>query len=119
MSIHGILAVLLGSTALGGYAPLTLLRAQRYYMIGLRSNSISVHNNNMHYIRAIPKGDFILGEAIHHSMLQQYRFQISWAVQSILFGFTGIMPTVLDFHSLIQETELDGYGYLYGEGYGE
>lgn len=119
MSIHGILAVLLGSTALGGYAPLTLLRAQRYYLTGLQSGAVSLHNNSLNIIDAIPVGQFLAGEMINHSILAAFGFKVSWLIQSIILGFKGLMPTELTFHSMIQETELDGYGYLYGEGYGE
>lgn len=119
MSIHGILAVLLGSTALGGYVPLTLLRAQRYYLIGLESGAVSLHNNALNIVDAIPVGQFLAGELINHTVLAENDFRASWLMQSIILGFKGLMPTVLDLHTAIQETELDGYGYLYGEGYGE
>ena len=119
MSIHGILAVLLGSTALGGYAPLTLLRAQRYYLTGLGSGAVSLHHNSLNIVDAIPSGQFLAGELINHSILAESVFRIGWVTQGIILGFMGMMPTEATLHSAIQETELDGYGYLYGEGYGE
>ena len=119
MSIHGILAVLLGSTALGGYAPLTLLRAQRYYLTGLESGAVSLHNGSLNIVDAIPLGQFLAGELINHSILAESKFRVSWLLQSIILGFKGLMPVEAGFHTAIQETELDGYGYLYGEGYGE
>lgn len=119
MSIHGILAVLLGSTALGGYAPLTLLRAQRYYLTGLESGAVSLHNGSLNIVDAIPVGQFLTGELINHSILAESKFRVSWLLQSIILGFKGLMPVELEFHTAIQETELDGYGYLYGESYGE
>ena len=119
MSIQGILAVLLGSTALGGYAPLTLLRAHRHYLAGLNLGKIGPMNSALSIYSGIQHDNFNISYALHHTLLGETDFNVFWSMQHIVLGFRGILASVLDFHTMIQETELDGYGYLYGESYGE
>lgn len=119
MSIHGILAVLLGSTALGGYAPLTLLRAQRHYLTGINLGKIGPMNSALSIYSGIRHGNFNISYVLHHTLMAETDFNVFWSMQHILIGFQGILASVLDFHTMIQETELDGYGYLYGESYGD
>lgn len=119
MSIHSILAVLLGSTALGGYAPLTLLRSHRHILTGIQSGMIGPVNTSLHIPSGIQKGNFNLSYALHHTVLGETDFNVYWSMQHILIGFRGILASVLDFHTMIQESELEGYGYLYGESYGD
>ena len=119
MSIHGILAVLLGSTALGGYAPLTLLRIHRHYLTGLNLGKIGPMNSALSIYSGIQHDNFNISYALHHTLLGETDFNVFWSMQHIVLGFRGILASVLVFHTMIQETELDGYGYLYGESYGE
>lgn len=119
MSIHSILAVLLGSTALGGYAPLTLLRAQRHYLTGINLGKIGPMNNALSIFEGIQKGNFNVSYVLHHALLGETDFNVFWSMQHIVLGFRGVLASVLDFHTMIQESELEGYGYLYGESYGE
>lgn len=119
MSIHGILAVLLGSTALGGYAPLTLLRAQRHYLTGLNLGKMAPMNSALNILSGVQEGNFNISYVLNHTLIGETDFNVFWSMQHIVLGFRGILASVLDFHTMIQETELDGYGYLYGESYGD
>ena len=119
MSIHSTLAVLLGSTALGGYAPLTLLRAQRFYLTGIEPLNIGVISNMLNTVTGIRDDLFTSSIISQHAIIADSMFRIFGAASAIILGFTGLMPTVLDLHTAIQESELDGYGYLYGESYGD
>ena len=118
MSIHGILAALLGSSALGGYAPLTLLRAQRFYLTGVSTGGVAPVNDRLNIFSGLRKQAFYTTNVRHHMMLQYEDFVLYSAVQTIILGFYGLMPTVLDLHTLYSDTELEGYGARYGASYG-
>lgn len=119
MSIHGILAALLGTSALGGFAPLTLSRANRYYIIGAVTGHLAAVNNRINIFSGIPKDNFNLSFVNQHTSLGYLDFVIYSAAQSIILGFLGLMPTENNLHTMIQETEPEGYGYDYGDSYGD
>lgn len=118
MSIHGILAVLLGSTALGGYAPLTLLRAQRFILTGVSYGGIAPITTNLLSVRGLdPK--FMGTEIRQLAMTGYWDFAAYSITQNIILGFAGMMPTVLDLHTLFGDDSISGYGARYGASYGD
>lgn len=117
MSIHGILAALLGSSALGSYAPLTLLRAQRITLTGVPNGGVAAITTNLLRIRGLDPA-FMASEIRHHAMTGHPGFFPYSITQNILMGFAGIMPTVLDLHTLFEDDSFSGYGARYGASYG-
>lgn len=118
MSIHGVLAALLGSSALGGYAPLTLLRAQRFTLTGVPAGGVAPITTNLIMINALdPK--FMGSEIQQHAVIGYWDFAAFSITQNIILGFTGMMPTVLDLHTLFGDNSFSGYGARYGASYGD
>lgn len=118
MSIHGVLAALLGSTALGGYAPLTLLRAQRFILTGVKYGGIAPITTNLLSVHGLdPK--FMGSEIRQFALTGYWDFAAFSVTQNIILGFTGMMPTVLDLHTLFGDDSFNGYGARYGASYGD
>ena len=118
MSIHGILAALLGSSALGGYAPLTLLRAHRYYLTGLVRDGIAPVSAQANIFSGLEKNKFYVSNVQHHTAISPHGFVVGYITQNIILGFTGMLATNLDLHSLLQDPNVSGWGARYGASYG-
>ena len=118
MSIHGVLAALLGSSALGGYAPLTLLRAQRYYITGTNQHNLTVVSVLQNIYTGLNKNSFYATEIRRLTIEGFLGTHVYSSAQHFILGFYGLMPTVLDFHTLIDTIDVSGYGANYGASYG-
>lgn len=55
----------------------------------------------------------------HHILMGLWGMMPSVAVQHILLGFRGMMATLANLNILIVEEEFSGYGYSYGDSYGD
>ena len=118
MSIHGVLAALLTSTALGGYAPLTLIQMRRFYLLGLEVQKFGVMRADYHMPSGVPKDHFVGSMVSRHTITDFTGLMSSSLVQGIILGFTGLMPTLNGLHTALQMTEVFGYGARYGASYG-
>jgi hypothetical protein len=119
MSIHGILAALLGSTALGGFAPLTVTTGIRHTIIGIQSQSIGMANTLGHFLLGVPKNHLLAPWVAMHTLFAVTGVMIHSTVQHILLGFIGILASEASLHTMIYEVDMSGYGYDYGGSYGE
>lgn len=119
MSIHGVLAALLGSSALGGFAPLTLLRMQRYYLTGASKGDLLASETHFNIQSGLLKDSFYGTELHQLALLQDLMFKAYSISQMIILGFTGMMPTLTSLQTLFYDPSMTGYGTDYGYSYGD
>lgn len=117
-SIHGILAALLGSTALGGFAPLTLTSAIQISLIGQRNSSIYVNASVLHALNAIRPNQTAAMNHVRHTMIGPRGMMPNAISFHHVLAMKGIMPNALTRHTMIT-SDMSGYGYNYGESYGD
>lgn len=119
MTIHSILGVLMSSTALGGFAPLTLSLAIRHTIVGNLTPNLSAVENMLHTLLGRHRGEIGPYATTYHILMGLWGMMPSVAVQHILLGFRGMMATLANLNVLIVEEEFSGYGYSYGDSYGD
>ena len=118
MSIHSLLAVLLGSTALGGFAPLTLTTVARHTITGVKPGFVGISQNQLTTFIGPLVNHLQLAHALEHMPLGPWGVAVIMNTEHTLLGFRGIMATEAINHTFIWETEQEGYGYNYGMSYG-
>lgn len=119
MSIHSILAVLMGSTTLGGSLPTRVYFAIRHTIIGNRQSGLMPISSNRHLLLALRYDQFANVNVTMHSFIVGNGIEVVNSIQHIIEGFYGIMVSGSAIHTALIETELAGYGYEYGDIYGD
>jgi hypothetical protein len=118
MSIHSTLAVLMGSTALGGSLPVTLWSVIQHSVFGNRLGALLIFNSAIHMPIAPEVSNFAITNYVRHGFIAGVGLALTNSIEHIIEGFYGIMITNASEHSALIMTDLAGYGYDYGDLYG-
>lgn len=118
MNIHGKLAVLMMTTALGTFAPITVWQLYQHRVYGWY-DGLSVRTSSWHSLLGTRAGETLFDGRAHTIVGLDPSSVIDTSIsQHTILGMKGLAGLSLSAHAAIQTEEFSGYGTDYGGSYG-
>lgn len=117
MSIHSLIAVLMGSSSLSQYNPLLISQALRNYVLGVPIGSMALTYTSHSTIIGLPTDNVGLVETVNSVVIGVRDVAVVDMTSNILLALKGVGVFEAIIHAFGKPLT-EGYGFNYGENYG-